>query len=576
MPTVNNVRVNNYSLGLTDSTRAFESIWKLTRALKKAGWKFKASSDGTSKVSTANPASDQWGSGTVTNAGAAAASIAAPTRGRATVTGLTGIVATDKGKFLTITGGATGANNNHHQIEEILSSTSVAIDARNFAVVSDASNGALTWTIRDPLGDAYSSFTAALDANIAWWVGQGPSILKIPITAASTGTFSIGENVVQTTTGATGELLGYTYYNATGWLVIAPRLRGTGSGVYGWQTGNVITGSESAATVTQAGTAIDYVYEVVFTKPAANTTIQIFVGQFDTVAESAEMFSFCATQTGATASVHPGGGGTGNAFGAHAWVMWGINTTAGQGSRVSGTTSSLLFLNAQYICVDAIPEQSYTADGSWALFIPTTTVSTTPPIGGILYGFQRLNDIEDGEISPYVTINPGGTKTLYTNSRTSAGTLTTISGQTDMCNNAAFVAVTTTRVFFNGWLGRSLTIYPTNSNLQLDTFAEFELVDLRPLQNVTAFIRNTNSVPRIIASARPAYQKPKGPVVLYYQNASASIRVVKGSFKWLYWLNGDQVTDVYGTDPAFTQLSSIQNASLILGPSDGTNWFLSQ
>lgn len=574
MATVNNVRVNNYNLNLTDSTRAFEAIWELTRALKKSGWKFKASSNGTTKISNADPAADNWGSGTVSNAGAGAASIATPVRGRATVTGLTGIVAADKGRFLTITGAITGANNNHHQIEEVLSATSARIDARNFAVASDANNGSLVWTVRDPLGDAYSSFTAALDANIAWWCAQGPSILKIPFTVGSVGNFTVGENIVQTTTGAEGELIGYTYNSvtATGWLSVAPRLRGTGSGVYGWQTGNTITGGESAATVSQNGTALDYVYEVVFTKPAANATIQIFVGQFETVAESAQLFSFCATQAGATATVAPGGGGTGNTFGAAAWVMWGTGTTAGTGSRVSGTTSTLLFLNSQYICVDAIPEQAYTADGSWAMFIATTTSAATAPVGGILYGFQRLNDVEDGELSPYMTINPVGTKPLYTNNRTSAGTITTIAGQTDMCSFAFFDATLgTARVCFNGWRGRGMV---TTSSTPVDAFTEFEIADLAFLQTAIAFVRATNTVPRMHSSASP-YAKPRGLVQLIYTNTT-TIRMYKGSLKWLYWVNGDQVTDIYGTDPAWVQLSSNLQGSLVLGPSDGTAWFLSQ
>ena len=73
-----------------------------------------------------------------------------------------------------------------------MSSTSVRIDARNFAVASDANNGSLTWSILDPLLDVYSSFTAALNGNIAWWCAQGPSVLKIPITAAAVGIFEVG------------------------------------------------------------------------------------------------------------------------------------------------------------------------------------------------------------------------------------------------------------------------------------------------------------------------------------------------------------------------------------------------
>ena len=569
MATVNNVRVNNYSLNLNavSSNSGNEAFWELTRAIKKAGWKYKASSNGTTKVSSADPELDNWGAGTVSNAGSVLPVIATPTRGRATVTALSGIVAADKGRFLKIVSG-TAANNHYHQIEEVLSATSVRIDARTFAVVAET---AISWDIRDPLGDVYSTFSAALSTTVNWWCAQGPSILKIPITAGSVGNFAVGENITQATTGAEGELLGYTYnsYTSSGWLVVAPRLRGTGTGVYGWDTGNVITGSESAATVTQVGTALDYVYEVVFARNSTAGTIQIFVGQFDTVAESAVMFSAIAGSAGATAVVQPGAGGTGNAFPASAWVMWGNGTSppGTNASGIAGTTSTLFGLNAQFICVDAIPEEDYTADGSWSLFFATTSSLSVAPVGGILYGFHRLNDIEDGELSPYVTMNPGGVKTLYGNARTNAsGTLTT-DAKTDALSFAHFDTFAgTARVFFNGWRGKGMGA--------LDAFTEFEITDLAFLQTVAAFVRATNVVPRVQSSASP-YAKPRGLVQLVYTNGS-NIRMFKGTFKWMYWVNGDQVTDIYGTDPAWVQLSSNLQGSLVLGPSDGTAWFLSQ
>jgi hypothetical protein len=580
MATTNHVRVSNYPLDLVQ-TKGFEAFWKLTRCLKKAGWKYKASSNGTTKVSNGDPAADNWGGGVTSNAGAGAASIAVPSRGRATITGLTGIVASDKGRFLLISGAATGANNNQHQIEEVLSSTSVRIDARQFAVAADANNGALTWSIVDPLGDLYSTVTAALNANVAWWTGQGPSILRIPIITDSIGTFQVGENLVQTTTGAEGECLGYTYYKGYGWLVVAPRLRGTGAGVHGWDTANLVTGSESGATVTQVGAAIDYVHEVTFIKPVANTTIQILVTQAATVgSEATELFSFCATQAGCTATVHPGGGGTGNAFGAHAWVMWGTGTTAGSGSLVAANTSTFLLLNAQYVCVDCIPEQGYSADGSWNLFIPSTMSVSTTPVGGILYGFNILDNIEEGEISPYVTVNPGGTKTLYTVNRASAGTLTTISGQTDMCRLPLCNAAVTTRTFFNGWRGRGVVYNFRNQ----EYFTEMEAcAALAPSFGLYEQARVSTPTYRMLSSASP-YAKTREPIAIVSSlnvtvpiagNVVTTPFTVKGTLRWLYWINGDQVTDVYGTDPAWTQLSSNPTGAMVVGPTDGAFWTLS-
>jgi hypothetical protein len=547
--------------------------------MKKAGWKFKASSDGTTKISSADPAADQWGAGTVSNAGASAASIAAPTQGRATVTGLTGIVAADKGRFLLISGAATGANNNQHQIEEVLSATSVRIDARNFAVASDANNGTLTWSVRDPLGNTFLN-TAFNSNTIAWWCAQGPSVLKIPITAASVGNFIKGENVVQSTTLAEGEVLGYTYYNNTGWLVIAPRVRGSGGGVYGWATANTITGGRSGATVSQSGTALDYVWEVVFAKPANQTTIQILVGQFNTVADSAELFSFCATQAGCTATVHPGGGGTGNAFGAHAWVVWGTNSTPTFGSTIQASNAGgfiLNFLNAHVICVDALPEQNYTADGSWSLFYSgEESVQGYACLGGYAYGLHRLNDIEDGEISPYVSVTPGTAKTLYGNARTSGGVTSSsnIGGVTRWGWFSWDTSMSTTHVMFAGWRGRGLTT---------EIFVEFEPATLAFTQSAFTHILNgtVTQSPRMGATANPITKTKER---IWLVNTTAPYNMVKGSFRWMYFVMGDQYTDTYGTDPGWIQLcttgtyvpvqSANNPAAVVLGPYDGTPWMI--
>jgi hypothetical protein len=328
------------------------------------------------------------------------------------------------------------------------------------------------------------------------------------------------------------------------------------------------------------GVAVDYVHEVVFIKPVASTTIQILVVQAATVGtEAAELFSFCATQSGCTATVHPGGGGTGNAFGAHAWVMWGTGTTAGNGSLVAANTSSFFFLNAQYVCVDAIPEQGYSADGTWNLFILATASTTTTPVGGLIYGFNVLDSLEDGELSPYVTINPGGTKALYSNTRTSAGTLTTISGQTDVCRLPLSGVTTNARTFFNGWRGRGIP--GLFAGAVIEAFVEFELAALDSiyLTGATPFelARAATPAMRMASSASP-YAKTREPIWLYSAKITSlgTVYTAKGTIRWLYWVSGDQVTDVYGTDPAWTQLSSHNLGAMVVGPTDAAPWALSQ
>lgn len=538
MATVNHVRVSNIAL---DSAATSRSLWwNLTRAMKKSGWKFKASGNGTTKISNSDPAADQLGAGTVSNAGAAAASITAIANGRATVTGLAGIVATDKGKFLLFSGAGTAASNNQHQIEEVLSATSVRIDARNFAVVApDANNGVITWSVRDPLGDLYSSFSAAI-AGTAWWCAQGPSILRIPITAASTGLFIRGEKITQATTLAEGEFLGYIFSAGTGYLVVAPRLRGSGTGVHGWQTGFTITGANSGATVPQSGTAIDYVYEMVYVGAG-----QLFIGQFDTVADAAEMFSALAVSV-ATASVAPGGSGT---FPTKAWVVWGSAPTTGSSLQLTG---SGLFHRAHTICADAIPEAGYSADGSWSLLYSNQQV-TASPSGFNVFGFQRLNDTEDGDLAPYVSLYPTG----------AVGTRTA-GPATPVVNNTDFGQLTFSAV--SGWRRRGLT---------LDTFLTFNTALLTLSGASLASVMSQNAVEMYkIATGTDATARVREPIWLV--STALGTKMYKGTLKWLYWFFGDQATDVYGTDPAWVQIGTGTSgvSTAVIGPADGTAWVL--
>lgn len=105
---------------------------------------------------------------------------------------------------------------------------------------------------------------------------------------------------------------------STGYLSVQPRLRGTGAGVYGWDTGNIVTGSLSGATASHSGTALEYRLEVVFYRNGDN--IGFLHGQFETVGENAQLYSVLSTSAGCTALITPGQGGTGNAFPAHGWV----------------------------------------------------------------------------------------------------------------------------------------------------------------------------------------------------------------------------------------------------------------
>lgn len=79
----------------------------------------------------------------------ATASITAAGGGLITITGLTGMTANSVGRFLTVTGAATGANNGTFLITNFISATSVQY-ANASGVAPDGNNGAISWTERDP------------------------------------------------------------------------------------------------------------------------------------------------------------------------------------------------------------------------------------------------------------------------------------------------------------------------------------------------------------------------------------------------------------------------------------------
>ncbi len=571
MATTNNVVLANQANAtpVGNPPGAFNTVWSLTRAMKKAGWKYKASGDGTSKDTSSAPNSDLWGNaGTTANPGAAAASITANARGRATVTGLSGITALDKGRFLQIAGSGSG-NNGYHQIEEILSSSSVKIDARTATITApDANNGALTWTVQDPLGTSYPS---ALNSVAAWWCAQGPSVLRVPITALpAVGpggfTFLRGENIVQATTGFEGEIIGYVFDGAsTGYLTVAPRLRGTGGGVYGLATGNAFTGASSGATVTQNGTALEYRYEVVIWKAANTTNGLIFFTQPEPVAEgAANLFSALSTAAGCTATVAPGGGGTGNAFPTLAWVALGSGTAVASAIAWSTTTSQTPYGNTQIIVVDLIEEQNHSADGSWMWAIGCFGADGPAGGGHKPLSFQRMDDSEDGDLSPYVSWTGSNIKTLYGLSRTTAGTSESANSYyaADSFAMQAQTLMATSRMGVNGWYRRGL------SN---ERFQEFELATIFPAQSNSfhQVVINPGQSDMISTALQPtAVREP-----IWVVASSTGQKVRKGTFRWIYAVGpGGGVTKFYD-NKRWVQMSS-GKGPFIMGPWDGSTTML--
>lgn len=573
MATINNVVVPNVT-PVNTSTAYFNQIWYLTRALKKAGWKYIASGYGPStEETTGNPAIDAWndtGGGSVTNAGATSTGIAfsATTQGRATITGLTGIVSADKGRFLTISGAANGANNNHHQIEEIVSATSVRVASRaesgSFLLVEESAGASVTWTIRSPVAETYPT---ALNGVAAWWAARGPSILKVPIGSATPSpggsglSFLRGENVVQATSDAEGEILGVVTdtVGGTGYLVIAPRVRGTGADPYGWSDSDTITGALSGASVTATATVREYRNEIVFWKSTTENTGTIYMNTLDIAnpTDGSDLsFATLAVAAGTTPVVAPGGGGTGNGFPTHGWLVLGLNTTNSTPPKWPGLTSGGTYNagNAQIICVDAIEEENHTADASWLIAFAETSLTGGAHGGGL--AFQRLDDHENGDLHPYVAIALGvANSALYTNSRTTITYTSSIADRFNLSANGFGTSTSFGRKLF-GWRRYGLTA---------ESFQEFEGSVDQATQTSSLVMATNPSTPAIVSTAVTT-TKVREP--LRVVSIQASFKMHKGTLRWLSIAQGGNGTDTYD-DMQFLQLSPNATGPVVVGPWDG-------
>jgi len=172
-------------------------------------WTVYYSCDATN-VGTAGDGIDRWGSvGSTTGTSGSAASLVtgATVTGAIRITGVTGL-GSSLGNFLTITGAATAANNSPtntpYKIVKVNSATDVEIYNPN-GVVSDANNGAISWTERNNFTFDNTKITGAATAH-SWMVlkspaALGPYYLIIDLNVATVGTIGV---VVVAKTAPTG------------------------------------------------------------------------------------------------------------------------------------------------------------------------------------------------------------------------------------------------------------------------------------------------------------------------------------------------------------------------------------
>jgi hypothetical protein len=166
---MSNVTFSNQTI----SNNANDILFKLSRALKAAGWIYKSSSDGTNKDSTGDYVNDKWASSFGGTNNGTGASVTSLSYGVATLTGLSGYSATDAGQHWITLSGGSGGNTGTFKILDFISSSSVTIRNPNAVV-----EGGLTWADKIPLSD-----TSAVGSVLtgAWICLQGPSTIKLPL-----------------------------------------------------------------------------------------------------------------------------------------------------------------------------------------------------------------------------------------------------------------------------------------------------------------------------------------------------------------------------------------------------------
>jgi hypothetical protein len=184
---MSNVTYPNYTLPVNNDTASV--LFYLTRALKAAGWIYRASGNGTSKDTTGAYGSDLWisagGQGTGGSGATASITVSSDV---GTVSNLSGFTSDTAGqRWLTISGAGNSSNNGTFKILDYISASSVTVRIPGGTAGSDPNNNSISWTEKIPLLDTKSTSVT----SSAWICLQGPSTIKIPITTLATDSVAI-------------------------------------------------------------------------------------------------------------------------------------------------------------------------------------------------------------------------------------------------------------------------------------------------------------------------------------------------------------------------------------------------
>lgn len=406
-----------------------------------------------------------------------------------------------------------------------------------------------TGTVLNSAIVASGALTIGLDQCIGWIVLSGPQSLKIPINALPTGILLRGEIVTQSTTGATGELLGFVWdaVGGTGWAAVLPQ-----TGTFNMTTANTITGGTSGATFSplSGGTLITYNREIMIAKDTGVVNGAIYYGCFDSVGESAQLYSALATQTGCTGAVGPGQGGTNNAFPAKGIVCRGTASSTAVGGMIGAISG---FQNcAQMASTNCTPSAGISADGSFYIGLCTNALN----VWG--FGFFRLDDTEPGDCDPYV---------FLTNNNTTPSSLTSTTAQTST-PPGTFIS-SSIRSTFPPFFG-----YQSRGNGTLDVFNAYTAMPQSDVYgNVWAIIGlSPTRIVNTPATIRPVVFEN----IAIYSGGLASVTnskpQYKGRCRWLLTAPFGSIFDLYNSKTliSFSYNNNItSDPPILVGPYDG-------
>ncbi len=448
------------NFALQSANHAFSAVWKLTRSLKKAGYTYKASSDGSAKDTTGVATNDKWG------------------------------------------GSA------------------------------------------DPASDTYPT---GLDSVAAWWNAQGPTVLKVPMTSAATGTFVRGEKITQAVSLAEGELVGLDFDSVglVGHAVVLPR---TGT----FNNTNVITGATSGATLTPSGTLENFVQEIVIWKTTNTTQGSIYLQRVSNETENASRFSVLAASAGCTATVAPGGGGTGNSFPS-------AGSYVGCGSNISGSPvhsawvqASTNLGRAQIVTVNNIGSTGVSPDGSFWMLMGDVSSSTASQF----FGYIRMDNSEDADLDPYVWFKVSGTLYSSVNVRLDA------TGTTSLTGGGLFTGAAPSSVAWRGWRRRG---FSTNDGFIPLTTAVFNFGSGGGSVMATDNLAN----PETVACSYTTKRVREQFLVLSADNTK---KIRKGVPRWITAIQGGTTYDTWDSKTKVCILiNAAQSPTVVVGPYDGTS-----